>query len=1204
MGIPGEEDATGVAVVTKTNTPAPVMMSEASKSVSTQDGVPQAAEALRERNASLAAALPTLVVPGQVAPVAATAVAQQAEVNRFAHLEQIAVPRFANVTVPKRSLLDEMGQQEYGESYKEQRISANKRAKKAMDPTTVLYKKEQTAQTFEEAGRAEISRQSDLLEAAAAGLTVELREEDALALTKLMTGTLAHDRALLQNYAGTAQEKETALMQVLEDFLRLDCSAYDLSDEESIARGADSLEELNARLEGLQLMEEKNEGFFNGLPQRLKAQYRQQKSNAIQVVSYYRVTKMIVTDPYYRSHFNSEISRQYDPKATPAQRRLTGLLWRQTTIATHSNNGNTWRDQQNGCVLRDAPGMEKESGKIIRGFSSVSGGSEEYGKSGEIADHSSPHYAFFRSMGTTHPALHSKILNTGTIKIAGTDVVMSEGLSRVSTRMLECMKGMHSMTEQQILDMLENIYAEPAQDATPQEIEAVKQRNIAGFQAYKKLVSQHAHYLDQKYSHLYSNEDIGEVMKHRDEIRDDLCIAQLFTSFTDMIKKVPELYNPEDAEDRQLVRIAENINLMCMSQRASFGDVMYGAGAGSTVVGDRMGILAGETLFMVNDGKLGALSYLDKLEKDSPEVKWDAQVEAPRQAAVSRPVSISQSVTKLRDKKKQQDASEKSERAKAVLKEQQFSVAANPMTTSSLMMAVKTSYTRLDGRMKESIPSDEAAFERELAQIIRMYDALIDSTTTYEKKRNPRTTLGKQRKQMVTDIRESAERERLFFETRAREHFREGRGGSFGDVLRDMRTVILQPTAAMQNKGAGTSEVYKLTHDGKTVFFKPEPEIYERLNLAEVIRHNPPLNMDKEDKKMFDAIVKALEARIAKEREILAKVPAGQAPPTGYGEDQIHLLPEVRDSVYTLSIPGSPYIMNGKKLDASTASSIYGALSNIGLDVICDAYHSPLDKTEDEHKMRVCRIFERAIVPINQGWVMRYSAGADSNESAAMRNVATSRVAEAMDVSEMVAKSELACLEQDGKRVLGIAMDGAPGEEIGKIHEMASKAGGRVEYTAKAYQQISMMQVLDAICGQIDRKMDNFFGTYTEAGGVYTITGITAIDNDMAFGRLTMPDLKEVLTKDRLVALPGEFVQRIIDLDPAVLSHRLNDLLAPDKLTALETRLRQVQQMLRDKRQEDPSFTDVSDEAGVVARYQAEIRKANNPMGSKYFHAV
>ena len=1135
-------------------------------------------------------ALPTLPLLDQSVPAVTASAAPVQDDTRFDHLKQIHVERHANVTAPARTLLDLESVSEYGHRYNEQKVSANKRAKKTRYNVSPLYTKEKNAKLFEAAKAVETDRQIRLLSAASAGMTIKLKEEDTVALTKLMNGNLSHDQALLRDYAGDKASKEKAIIQILDDFLSRDLSVYNLSDDTAIAGKTAAFEELNSCLEGLDLLQKKHPAFFKNLPSKVKDSLKQQTTNALHVVSYYRVTKMIATDAYYRSHMNSEISRQLDPHDPPEKQRLTRLLWRQTALATYSNNGTSWKTMPDGAVLGDSVEVKQHSKEYTDVYADISDSSGEYGKAMPYTDQTNPHLAFFNSFSATHPALDDAIKNTKP-RLAGTDIVMKETAARTTLRAMASLRGTRDMTEPQILKMLEDMYSQPQDSDQPDQIEAVKQKNIDGFRTYKKLVTEHAFYLDRKYSHLYENCPIDEISSHKTQIQDDLCSLQIMCSFLDFIKQIPELYDPENPEDRQLERVLETINLMGMTQRGGFAEIVFGEGSSKIFNRDRIGMIITETMFCIGNADLNSLHFLEKLENDKPGVNWDAEVIHSKQTSVQKEQALSDTVEQLKDKKKKEESVIDSDRAKSVLAHQDFSYSNNPEKTSDLMKDVKACYTELDKRMKETLPSNEADFASALDQIMRQYDDLLRSTRTYEKKRHPVTTLGRQRKKMVQAIHRNAAKERAFFETRAKEYFISGKGGTFGDILKDMRTVVLQPTRSMKNVGAATSVVYRLQHEGKTVFFKPEEELYDRLDIAETMLRHRPAHMSTEDEKMFDAIIAALKKRKAVEKDELEKLPAGQDPST-----LDHHLNRATVGMF-MGSAAAAYIRAGKKINPSDIDSYDSSL--MAFPEIMYAYRSSKDKTETDHMRRILKLLEPSLITFNLGNFMNTNAQMDPSESAVIRNVATSRVADILGISGIVAKSEYATLNKDGRLIAGIVMDGAEGAEIGKVFDKAKEDGAQVKYTADALLQISMMYVLDGLCGQVDRKLDNFFAQYTVDSGVYTITGITAIDNDMAFGTYD----KTYIPKETLIALPPEFVQTIRDLDPAVLTHALSDILAPDKLTALAQRLADLKQLLTEKEQESPDLTDITDSDSVITRFMSRINapQPNNTMPDKYY---
>ena len=134
------------------------------------------------------------------------------------------------------------------------------------------------------------------------------------------------------------------------------------------------------------------------------------------------------------------------------------------------------------------------------------------------------------------------------------------------------------------------------------------------------------------------------------------------------------------------------------------------------------------------------------------------------------------------------------------------------------------------------------------------------------------------------------------------------------------------------------------------------------------------------------------------------------------------------------------------------------------------------------------------------------------------RNVSMSRLAEDLGMGEVIAKSETAVMEKDGKLMRFNIMEGAKGLAMAdleaKVKEMKEQHGVdvRLEYTSEAINQLTKMQILDLICGQVDRNTANYFAEYTIDPlhpEVWKITGITGIDNDLSFGEIPGDQLIE-----------------------------------------------------------------------------------------------
>lgn len=125
------------------------------------------------------------------------------------------------------------------------------------------------------------------------------------------------------------------------------------------------------------------------------------------------------------------------------------------------------------------------------------------------------------------------------------------------------------------------------------------------------------------------------------------------------------------------------------------------------------------------------------------------------------------------------------------------------------------------------------------------------------------------------------------------------------------------------------------------------------------------------------------------------------------------------------------------------------------------------------------------------------------------RNVATSRMASLLGLEELIAKSQTVDItdEATGRLIRGNLMDQAEGIEYANVWE--DLINGRV--TSSFLRDVTNLQVLDVLCGQLDRHGGNMM--YKVENG--NITGVQGIDNDAAFD--TNVDVASTLDAFRLM---------------------------------------------------------------------------------------
>lgn len=123
------------------------------------------------------------------------------------------------------------------------------------------------------------------------------------------------------------------------------------------------------------------------------------------------------------------------------------------------------------------------------------------------------------------------------------------------------------------------------------------------------------------------------------------------------------------------------------------------------------------------------------------------------------------------------------------------------------------------------------------------------------------------------------------------------------------------------------------------------------------------------------------------------------------------------------------------------------------------------------------------------------------------RNVATSRIAELLGVGSIVAHSEKMVVKEGDKTREGCFMEFAEGTDFNSKKETTMRTvAEKVEFSRNPgfYKDQSTIEMLDFLCGQMDRNPGNMFYKLSEPGpdGKCNVIGLQGIDNDLAFGTI------------------------------------------------------------------------------------------------------
>ena len=470
---------------------------------------------------------------------------------------------------------------------------------------------------------------------------------------------------------------------------------------------------------------------------------------------------------------------------------------------------------------------------------------------------------------------------------------------------------------------------------------------------------------------------------------------------------------------------------------------------------------------------------------------------------------------------------------------------------SRSMEDVKAHMSALVSFMNTEMAENEEQFEVQLAALTKLYENMIEKCEAYlSTHKRTWTDSGKERKRLVKAQLNSAVRDLKVLRVKAYEVRRAAAATDteeaiiplWANVLGAIRTTHIDMAKHRTGStGGNTSDVTILKVKGKKFFFKEDEKL--RSPFEEFDRKYIGTSKDKEENK------------------IAAKVRS--------------FLTEDVNNLNTKIFINETVVNKFKSEDPDSweagARDIESTLRDMGeLDMANALDWEDPTVIEMLHKM----------LPDYSKWMTRYGvareAKIDNGSSLSDRNVATSRLAKLLGMEDIVAGSMKVSAEENGEQKGGIIMKEARGLPWDEISE-----GGKnsVIYTPEAARKLSMLQLFDVLCGQVDRNGGNIFYTaelikLDNEKPIYRVTDVQGIDNDMSFGKLLWEDITkykdgnlklpnpEYGDKCRFPAIDQNMAAAIEALEPAQIKYALKDLLKDDELDALINRLEGIREML------------------------------------------
>ncbi len=462
------------------------------------------------------------------------------------------------------------------------------------------------------------------------------------------------------------------------------------------------------------------------------------------------------------------------------------------------------------------------------------------------------------------------------------------------------------------------------------------------------------------------------------------------------------------------------------------------------------------------------------------------------------------------------------------------------------MLQVKQNMLALSLNMHEPIPftTNMEQVSADFNTLLRSYDDSIAACEQYLKThKNPFTSEGKARLAMVNHLYSMVKNDRKMIPDCARRLYEKAKENPneqivWGNLLHEARSVNLRTDLREHRDiGGGTSRVYRLEKDGTAAYFKQN---------------------EKRPSSDYEAMAKKWLQTQAEQDPALAET-AGKM--IAWVENDMNMifnpvLTNIAMAMRRLDIPynGTTALTEQQKTALLADVDVQQAITNI-------RNYSQMDVEND------FSFIVRAAMALGKLETLAHTSGIAKiaeDRSISQRNVAASRMAKLMGMGDLLAESHRATIldTHTQNRLEGIVMKEVQGTSFNRVFNNARRSGEQVRYTPEALRQLSNLQILDTICGQVDRNRGNYLVQTEKNGNMTFITSITGIDNDMAFGMLSFDQVKygvnelnaiehKTTKRCNLPCIDRAIYDRLQALQLNELQFFLQDVLKPEEINAL-----------------------------------------------------
>ena len=476
---------------------------------------------------------------------------------------------------------------------------------------------------------------------------------------------------------------------------------------------------------------------------------------------------------------------------------------------------------------------------------------------------------------------------------------------------------------------------------------------------------------------------------------------------------------------------------------------------------------------------------------------------------------------------------------------------------SPAMLAVKEAITSLNSVISRKI-TDLKMFDAEKEAVETAYQTVIDRCLKYQD--NIRTgflkghsAIGKRRMELVSQIIEKSFYEKTMLENMTSRELGVDSlpaGATWAQVMynaRAMRVKADDPNVSIV--GAGTSFIYRVSsEDGSTSYVKMAEKISTRRGDIASMLTGFRVGNDEKRVRMADGIGELLKTEQKSTESALSLLI------DGYGQ-MLNRKYEWEEGVSEEDYK--------KTVKRNVREALLGRIS---LDI--RTYVQPLQDLISSDIETFADFVEFYYKKENEYKVASDSAGIAPGSYISDRNVSTSRLAEKLGISDLVAGSRSILMISGTELSRANEMEGVETKSLQDLKEYCEHYHLTLKYSPEVVKQLTTLQIFDQICGQIDRHEGNYNVFFDDSvPGEITVTSLKGVDNDLSFGTLMRNDVAELRDKlrgmvvDKKNTVPyidRKFYETLVALDmPTIemIAADQADLRSDEEIAALKDRL-------------------------------------------------